>query len=119
MAIGFSWYQSICTVVYRSTSCRGQRSLNCCQGIGPTDTGFFDKAGLLDSKVYDEGNQANPADVASARYEALMDDKDMVVAGLKQKCSQLKPRSRLRECWPTKRIKTRSPKITHKITKYT
>lgn len=52
---------------------------------GPTDTGFFSKAGMLNSKVYDEGKLADPADVAKAGYDALMDDKDMVVAGFKTK----------------------------------
>lgn len=51
---------------------------------GPTDTDFFRKAHMLDSKALD-GKLADPADVAKAGYDALMSDKDMVVPGLKNK----------------------------------
>lgn len=52
---------------------------------GATDTDFFKKAGMTDSKVYEENKLADPAKVAKDGYEALMADKDMVVSGLKNK----------------------------------
>lgn len=52
---------------------------------GPTDTDFFNKAGMEVSKVYEQDKLADPADVAKAGYDALMSDKDMVVPGLKNK----------------------------------
>ena len=51
---------------------------------GVTDTDFFNKAGMNDSKaVQDKEAMADPADVAKAGYEALMAGKDRVIAGLK------------------------------------
>jgi short-subunit dehydrogenase len=52
---------------------------------GPTDTGFFEKAGMEDAKNVKEGSLANPADVAKDGYEALMKGDDMVVSGMKNK----------------------------------
>ena len=52
---------------------------------GPTDTDFFRKAQMLDSKIVKEGKLADPAGVAKAGYNALMADDDMVIAGLKNK----------------------------------
>jgi short-subunit dehydrogenase len=53
---------------------------------GATDTDFFNKANMQDSKiVQDKSKLANPADVAKDGYEALMAGKDMVVSGLKNK----------------------------------
>ncbi|RYD99031.1 MAG: SDR family oxidoreductase [Sphingobacteriales bacterium] len=51
---------------------------------GVTDTGFFAKADMLNSKALD-GEMADPATVAKDGYEALMNDKDMVVSGFKNK----------------------------------
>src|ERR1700749_2061091 len=51
---------------------------------GVTDTDFFNKAGMNDSKVVqDKEAMANPADVAKEGYEALMAGKDRVIAGWK------------------------------------
>jgi short-subunit dehydrogenase len=51
---------------------------------GVTDTDFFNKAGMNDSKVVqDKEAMADPADVAKEGYEALMAGKDRVIAGLK------------------------------------
>ncbi len=47
---------------------------------GPTDTNFFDRAGMQDTKVA-TGKKDDPADVARDGYEALMAGKDHVVAG--------------------------------------
>jgi len=52
---------------------------------GPTDTDFFRKARMLDSKIVKEGKLADPAGVAKAGYDALMADDDMVIAGLNNK----------------------------------
>jgi uncharacterized protein len=48
---------------------------------GPTDTNFFHRAGMDDTKVGSEGKYTNdPAEVARQGYEALMDNKDHVFA---------------------------------------
>jgi short-subunit dehydrogenase len=52
---------------------------------GPTDTDFFSKANMEESKVVQEGKLADPAKVAEDGYKALMKDDDMVVSGLKNK----------------------------------
>jgi short-subunit dehydrogenase len=53
---------------------------------GVTDTDFFNKADMQDSKaVQDEDALADPADVARDGYEALMAGKDKVISGLKNK----------------------------------
>jgi len=53
---------------------------------GVTDTDFFNKAGMNESKVVqDKEAMADPADVAQAGYEALMAGKDRVIAGFKNK----------------------------------
>lgn len=53
---------------------------------GVTDTDFFNKADMLDSKaVQNKDNMADPADVAKDGYEALMLGRDKVVSGFKNK----------------------------------
>lgn len=53
---------------------------------GVTDTDFFNKAGMNDSKaVQDKEAMADPADVAKAGYDALMAGEDRVIAGFKNK----------------------------------
>jgi uncharacterized protein len=47
---------------------------------GPTDTEFFERAGMEDTKVA-TGAKDDPADVARDGFEALMSGKDHVVAG--------------------------------------
>jgi uncharacterized protein len=47
---------------------------------GPTDTNFFDRAGMQDTKVGAD-KKDDPADVARDGFEALMAGKDHVVAG--------------------------------------
>jgi len=47
---------------------------------GPTDTNFFERAGMEDTKVGAE-KKDDPADVAKAGFEALMAGKDHVIAG--------------------------------------
>ena len=53
---------------------------------GATDTDFFNKAGMLASKaVQDKDALSDPADVAKDGFEALMDGKDKVISGFKNK----------------------------------
>jgi uncharacterized protein len=51
---------------------------------GATDTDFFRKANMQDSKILDTG-LSDPADVAKDGYEALMSGDDKVVSGMKNK----------------------------------
>jgi uncharacterized protein len=53
---------------------------------GVTDTDFFNKADMLDSKaVQDKSKMADPAKVARDGYDALMAGKDKVVSGMQNK----------------------------------
>lgn len=47
---------------------------------GATDTDFFRRADMLDTKA-GEGKKDDPAEVAKQGFEALMSDKDSIVAG--------------------------------------
>ena len=47
---------------------------------GPTDTEFFERAGMEDTKV-GEASKDDPAEVAKDGFEALMAGKDHVIAG--------------------------------------
>ncbi len=55
-----------------------------CLMPGPTDTDFFARAGLLDTKM-GAGKKDDPADVAKAGFDAMMAGEGDVVAGLKNK----------------------------------
>ncbi|HEV7783290.1 MAG TPA: SDR family oxidoreductase [Chitinophagaceae bacterium] len=53
---------------------------------GATDTDFFNKANMQDSKaVQDKDKLADPAKVAQDGYDALMNGDDMVISGTKNK----------------------------------
>ena len=52
---------------------------------GPTDTDFFNKAQMQDSKVVQGGGLADPAGVAKDGYDALMAGDDKVISGVKNK----------------------------------
>jgi short-subunit dehydrogenase len=52
---------------------------------GATDTDFFNKAGMLASKIVADGELDDAAKVAQDGYEALMKGDDMVVSGAKNK----------------------------------
>jgi len=53
---------------------------------GPTDTDFFNKADMLDSKmVQDKDSLSDPADVAKDGFEALFAGDDKVISGFKNK----------------------------------
>lgn len=47
---------------------------------GPTDTNFFNRARMEDTKVA-SGKKSDPADIARAGFDALMAEKDHIVAG--------------------------------------
>ena len=51
---------------------------------GKTDTDFFNKAQMEDSKMMEQSG-ADPAEVAKDGYEALMAGDDMVISGFKNK----------------------------------
>ena len=53
---------------------------------GSTDTDFFNKAGMLNTKEVNDYTLGDPSEVAKAGYEALMDNDEKVVAeGMKNK----------------------------------
>lgn len=52
---------------------------------GPTDTDFFDRANMTDTKVGQDEHKADPADVAAAGYAAMKRGDGDVVAGLGNK----------------------------------
>jgi short-subunit dehydrogenase len=55
-----------------------------CLQPGPTETEFFARADMLDTKVAQD-KKADPADVAKLGFEAMMDGDGDVVSGLKNK----------------------------------
>jgi short-subunit dehydrogenase len=55
-----------------------------CLEPGPTDTRFFERADMLDTKVGQQ-EKDDPADVAAAGYKAMIDGDAAVVAGMKNK----------------------------------
>src|SRR4026209_1177732 len=59
-----------------------------CLMPGATDTDFFERADMLDTKVA-AGKKDDPADVAKAGLQAMMDGKGDVVTGLKNKLSRM------------------------------
>lgn len=56
-----------------------------CLMPGPTQTEFFERADMLDTKVGADPKKADPADVASVGYRAMQKGEGDVVAGLKNK----------------------------------
>jgi len=56
-----------------------------CLMPGVTDTEFFERADLMDTKVGTQENKADPAEVARVGFKAMMDGEGDVVAGLKNK----------------------------------
>jgi uncharacterized protein len=56
-----------------------------CLMPGVTDTEFFARADLMDTKVGQQENKADPAEVARIGFKAMMDGEGDVVAGLKNK----------------------------------
>lgn len=68
---------------------------------GATDTDFFNKAGMEDSKIVQETKLADPATVAKDGYKALLSGDDKVISGFKNKVqvvvSNLIPDSKVAE----------------------
>jgi short-subunit dehydrogenase len=56
-----------------------------CLMPGVTDTEFFERADLMDTKVGQDEHKADPAKVAQIGFKAMMDGEGDVVAGLKNK----------------------------------
>ncbi len=56
-----------------------------CLMPGVTDTEFFERADMMDTKVGQEENKADPAEVARIGFKAMMDGEGDVVAGWKNK----------------------------------
>ena len=56
-----------------------------CLMPGVTDTEFFERADLMDTKVGTQENKADPAEVARIGFEAMMKGEGDVVAGMKNK----------------------------------
>jgi uncharacterized protein len=56
-----------------------------CLMPGVTDTEFFERADLMDTKVGTQDNKADPAEVAKIGFDAMMKGDADVVAGLKNK----------------------------------
>lgn len=56
-----------------------------CLMPGATETGFFDRADMLDTKVGQNDSKDDPADVARAGYQALLAGDDVVIHGWKNK----------------------------------
>jgi short-subunit dehydrogenase len=52
---------------------------------GPTDTDFFNKADMNESKMVQESKLSDPAKVAKDGYEALMSGDDKIISGFKNK----------------------------------
>jgi short-subunit dehydrogenase len=52
---------------------------------GVTDTPFFERAGMMDTKIGQSEHKADPADVAKTGFEAMMQGEESVVHGLKNK----------------------------------
>jgi short-subunit dehydrogenase len=52
---------------------------------GATDTHFFERAGMTDTKVGADDKKSDPADVAKAGFEAMQKGESDVVAGWKNK----------------------------------
>jgi short-subunit dehydrogenase len=56
-----------------------------CLMPGVTDTKFFERADMMDTKVGTAENKEDPAEVARIGFKAMMDREGDVVAGLKNK----------------------------------
>lgn len=56
-----------------------------CLMPGVTDTEFFERADMMDTKVGTQENKADPAAVAKVGFDAMMKGESDVVAGLKNK----------------------------------
>jgi hypothetical protein len=48
---------------------------------GATDTDFFEKADMVNTRIFQKGNVMAPQDVAQAAYKALMNGDRVVITG--------------------------------------
>jgi short-subunit dehydrogenase len=71
-----------------------------CLMPGPTDTEFFERADMLDTKV-GQGKKADPAEVARIGFEAMLDGEGDVVRAGRTSCRWPWRRSRRPRCWPS------------------
>lgn len=55
---------------------------------GPVETEFFERGDMMDTKVGQNPNKSDPADVAKDGYEAVMNGKPSIVSGWKNKIQQ-------------------------------
>ncbi|WP_346426950.1 SDR family NAD(P)-dependent oxidoreductase [Novosphingobium sp. PC22D] len=56
-----------------------------CLQPGPTDTAFFERAGLMDTQVGQDDSKADPAKVARDGYTALLKGENQIVSGFMNK----------------------------------
>lgn len=56
-----------------------------CLMPGPTDTQFFERADMMDTKVGTDNSKADPADVAKTGFDAMLAGEGDVAAGWKNK----------------------------------
>jgi short-subunit dehydrogenase len=66
----------------------------------PTDTEFFDRAGMQGTKLREQTSKDDPAEVAPEGFEALVAGKDHVIAGAAKNKAQA---AAGRSCWETKK----------------
>lgn len=52
---------------------------------GPTDTDFFARAGMEDTRVFESGMLMEPEKVAEIAYDALMDGERVIIPGMSNK----------------------------------
>lgn len=52
---------------------------------GPTDTNFFSRADMENTRILEEGTVMEPEEVARAGYEAMMDGETIIIPGMKNK----------------------------------
>jgi len=66
---------------------------------GPTETDFFERADMLDTKLGAKDDKDDPEDVARDGFEALMAGKDHVVAGSRANALQSAAASAMPDSW--------------------
>lgn len=76
-----SWSEALATEL-KNNDC-GVTVTTLCPG--PTDTDFFPKAGLLETRAFQKASVSAPQDVAKAGYEGLMKGELFVVPGMMNK----------------------------------
>lgn len=80
-AFDLSWSEALATELKEANT--GVTVTTLCPG--PTDTDFFPKAGMIDTKVFQESKVMAPQEVAAAAYEGLIKGERLVVPGAMNK----------------------------------